>query len=113
MNLLVNESVEHNKFGKGIIIREENYRVDIIFNNNSVKKSFLFPDAFEKFLKLENEDLQKECLELAVRKREQLEKEAEEMRLEQERIENEYIEEERKRKLELTKKKRSTAKKLA
>ena len=105
MNSIVNESVEHIKFGNGKIISEENDRVDVAFENGLGKKSFQFPDAFEKFLKLDNEALQKECFELAVKKKEAIEKEAQEIRKEQGRMEEEL-----KSKLEVVKKKRKVTK---
>jgi len=107
MNSLVNESVEHIKFGKGVIISEGNFCVDIVFENVVDKKSFLFPDSFEKFMKLKNETLQKECFELAVKKKEAIENEIQEKRRELDRVEQERVELEKKSKLESSKRKRT------
>lgn len=89
MSSLVNENVEHIKYGKGIVVSESIYSVDIVFNSNQSRRSFLYPESFEKFLRLDNENLQNECLELAICKKDELEKELLEKQKEQERLNEE------------------------
>lgn len=106
MSVLINENVKHNKFGYGKIVDEQFGRIDIDFGSSIGIKSFLYPEVFENFLKLENESLQKECLTLVEEKKKVKAMEAEEKRLEQEKIE----EEKRLEQAELLKKKREAAK---
>lgn len=52
---LVNEKVEHIKFGLGVITELKDHRIYVKFQNNRLGvKEFLYPEAFEKFLKAEN-----------------------------------------------------------
>jgi hypothetical protein len=108
---LVNEKIEHIKFGKGTIVSEDKVSITIDFGQGLGIKSFLFPEAFEKFLKLENNTLQEECLDFVMKKKEALEQEAFEKHEAEKRKEQERLEEERKIKSESSKKKRSITKK--
>ncbi|MDR7856525.1 hypothetical protein [Tissierella sp.] len=53
MNLL-NESVEHIKFGSGIVKEMQDNKVLVDFQGDIGTKSFQYPEAFDKFLKTEN-----------------------------------------------------------
>lgn len=56
MNLL-NEKVEHSKFGTGVIKSNENGVIRIAFDMAIGEKAFIYPDAFSSFLKLNNPQL--------------------------------------------------------
>jgi hypothetical protein len=99
---LLNEKVTHKKYGYGMITCEMDNKVDIQFESTESKKCFVFPDAFEKFLTLENQDLQNECIAIYKLKQELYSKELEEKRLLKEQLE----EENKKQTLEQAKRKR-------
>lgn len=102
MKSLVNESVQHSKYGKGKIVGEELEKIEVEFDGNGDKRWFIYPDVFEKFLMLENKSLQEKCFSQAVEKGKLVAKEAGELQLS--RI---FEKEERdKEKLELAKKKK-------
>ena len=102
MKSIVNEKVEHVKYGGGKIISEESGKIVVEFKNDITKKMFLFPDAFYEFLKFDNKTLQEEYVKLAQDKKKRLDEEAEEQRQETQRQEDEL----RREKAELTKKKK-------
>jgi len=54
---LVNERVEHSLFGTGKIINQETDRLSVQFSEAYGTKCFLYPDAFEKYLKICNSEL--------------------------------------------------------
>lgn len=54
---LVGEIVTHKAFGKGKIVGFENNNVTVSFEKGNLEKKFVYPTAFEAFLKLENEVL--------------------------------------------------------
>lgn len=80
MKTLINEKVYHNKYGAGVIIDETNKRICIKFDQTEEKKEFLCPNSFEQYLKLQDNDLQKEYYELAVEHREENERVIKEQR---------------------------------
>ncbi|QSX07223.1 hypothetical protein JYG23_07735 [Sedimentibacter sp. zth1] len=51
---LINEKVNHNKFGEGQIIDQVNNHILIQFSEAEGQKTFLYPDAFDHHLKLLN-----------------------------------------------------------
>lgn len=59
---LVGQAISHTKFGKGVVSNTTDGTITIIFQND--EKKFLFPDAFENFLVLRNEEKQKQINEL-------------------------------------------------
>ncbi|MFA9377959.1 MAG: hypothetical protein ACERKZ_14565 [Lachnotalea sp.] len=81
MKSLLNESVLHSKFGKGKIVGEEQEKIEVEFIKSGVKKWFIYPDVFEKFLILENDVLQEKHFNMAIEKNELVEKEANELQL--------------------------------
>lgn len=106
---LLNEKVKHVKYGLGLIVCEMDNKVDIQFDSLESKKCFVFPDAFEQFLMLENQDLQKECMEIYRLKKEQNLKEVEEKKLIMEQKEQERKSQKNE---QLKKKKKEPAKKI-
>lgn len=74
MKSLINEKVSHNKFGIGKIMEHTSLNVKVFFPQTDQAKFFQYPNAFEKFLTLENETLNEECQQMAVSKREEKEK---------------------------------------
>jgi len=70
---LVNEKVEHINFGIGVITEEKDHKIWVQFEEKSIEKIFIYPDAFEKFLKAENPIVEKNVLEELHRKLDQME----------------------------------------
>lgn len=100
MNML-NERVEHNTFGIGVITEVNDNKIWVEFQDSIGTKIFLFPDAFEKFLKAENPTVEENVLEECRIKQEQIEQELERIEKEREAAQLEG----KKAKLELAKKK--------
>lgn len=98
---LKNEKVQHTNFGVGVITEEKDYIIWVQFQENIGVKAFVYPDAFEKFLKATNEAVQSTVMEDLHKKLEQLEVKRKEK-------EREAIElEERLKKIEPVKRKKS------
>lgn len=61
---LINEKVSNIKYGKGVIVNQDERYVHIEFENVDGIKKFVYPDAFEKFLeinsKVKSKKVQKE-----------------------------------------------------
>lgn len=55
---MMQAAVEHCKFGKGIIEEIKENHLTVKFEATGDKKVFMYPDAFEKFMKFETEELQ-------------------------------------------------------
>lgn len=54
------DKVNHISFGKGKIVEEGDGFVKVSFNKKDIgEKSFVFPDAFSKFLTYDDKELQK------------------------------------------------------
>ncbi|MEJ8305179.1 hypothetical protein [Saccharibacillus sacchari] len=49
---LIGQEVEHASYGQGEIIQQEDQRIEVRFANGDEPKKFLYPDAFEKFLSM-------------------------------------------------------------
>lgn len=79
---IVNERIRHILFGEGKVIGQEEGRVSIQFYEQYGEKQFLYPDAFEKYLKLYNSDIEMSVLEELHDKQARIE--AEELRKQQE-----------------------------
>ena len=61
---VINVVIEHNKFGKGKIIEQNNKSIMVEFDSKDIRK-FSVPIAFSKgFLKTENENIIEKCIEL-------------------------------------------------
>lgn len=85
---LVNEKVEHKSYGLGVISEENGNKISIQFQGEVGNKTFVYPDAFEKFLKLVDPKLESLVQEELQTKQEQiklefLEKEREAAELEE------------------------------
>lgn len=104
---LINEKVVHTKFGVGTIKALEQSIMIVDFSKEDGEKSFIFPDAFERFLKLDNLEVEKDVFEQIRLKKEKIELEKEKKILAI--IEDE--EQRKKEKLELAKQKKKVAKK--
>lgn len=101
---IVNERVEHIEFGTGVVTEQKDLKIWVEFQNSIGTKMFLYPEAFGKFLKAVNPEVENVVLEELHRKQEQIEleiakkeKERQAARLEEQRVE-----------LELKKKKSTT-----
>lgn len=106
--IIVNEKVEHIIFGTGVIKEVKDNRIYVKFQDEIGIKVFLYPEVFERIMKVFNPAVHGEVLEELNRKKEQIALE----RIEKEREASEL--EERKAKLQLVKKKttsKSTKKK--
>ncbi|WP_438317443.1 malate synthase [Sporosarcina sp. FA9] len=76
---LINEEITHKVFGEGNIVEHEESIITVDFNKNI--KKFVYPDAFEKFITLKNENTAKTFKKLFLQrqlKEEILEKKREE-----------------------------------
>jgi hypothetical protein len=100
MNLL-NEKVKHNAFGAGVITEANGNKISVKFGEDSGTKTFIYPDAFEKFLKAENPVIEETILKELSKKQEQINQELERIKKEREAAEQEQ----KKAKLEPVKKK--------
>lgn len=98
---LINERVQHIIFGLGVIKEEKDSKIWVQFNHDIGTKTFLCPEAFEKFLKAVNPVAQSYILEECHRKQQEIE---------QQRIEKEHAAqlEEKAKKLPPAKKKLAT-----
>lgn len=110
---LLNEKVTHTKFGIGVIKSNENGIIQIYFNESYGEKAFVYPDAFEQYLKLENSALDQQVQNELKVKLDKILKEKETQRIESERLAEEVRlreEEKHKHKLELMKQKKKSTK---
>jgi hypothetical protein len=76
--ILVNEKVEHINFGVGVVTEEKEHKIWVQFQEDIGQKIFLYPEAFEKFLKAEDQTVEDNILEELHRKQEQMELERKE-----------------------------------
>jgi hypothetical protein len=106
MKSLINECIEHKKYGRGIIIDEEAGKITVEFAKPIGNKMFQFPDAVEQYLKFAESSLQEESLLLFESKKQMIAEENERRKLEQKRLEEERLLEE----MEQKKKYKQTAK---
>lgn len=75
----VGELVAHKKFGMGTIVEFNDTFIVVKFENNS-QKDFVFPDAFDAYLQLKNQELSKKVDEkLIVYRQKEAEKKAKEL----------------------------------
>lgn len=72
---IINEKIEHDVFGEGTVISREDGRINIQFSEQYGIKQFLYPDAFEKHLRLYNHDVELSVLEELHDKQAQIEAE--------------------------------------
>lgn len=90
--ILVNEKVEHISYGIGVVTEEEGNKISVQFQDGVGSKIFLYPDAFDKFLKVLNSDVENSVLEelhakqQELRELERLEREREAAELEERRV---------------------------
>ncbi len=75
---LVNKKVDHIKFGRGVVTELSNHKIWVQFQNEIGTKVFLYPEAFEKFLKTVDPNIQENVLEELHIRQEQLELERKE-----------------------------------
>lgn len=78
---LANERVKHRQFGEGQVVENTEDRITVQFGKQIGLKSFIFPDAFEKFLLIDKLVVQHEIHKIHEQKLEQ------ERKLQQERME--------------------------
>lgn len=55
---LINKKINHVLFGDGKVISQEAQRITVQFSEQYGTKQFIYPDAFDKYLKLPNADLE-------------------------------------------------------
>lgn len=56
---LMNQRINHVRFGEGTIVSHENDKMTVQFSANDEIKCFIYPDAFDKFLKLYDPAMEK------------------------------------------------------
>jgi hypothetical protein len=108
---LLNEEVTHIKFGNGVILSTENRIIRIQFHDLNQQKTFIYPDAFERFLKFQNPALDKKVKQELKIKNAQIALEMEKDRIEADRREKEWQASIERKKLENKAKKESANKK--
>lgn len=59
---IVNENVNHSVFGTGTITELKDNKISVQFQESFGTKVFLYPDAFESFLKVSNPIVEQEIL---------------------------------------------------
>lgn len=79
---LVKEQIKHTLFGDGKVISQEADILSIQFSEQYGIKKFVYPDAFEKYLKLYNQEIEISVLKNLHDKKARIE--AEELRKQQE-----------------------------
>lgn len=79
---IVNKRIGHIQFGEGKVIDQEEGRISIQFSEQYGTKQFLYPEAFEKYLKLYDSAIEMYVMEELHDKQAQIE--AEELRKQQE-----------------------------
>jgi hypothetical protein len=102
---LTNKQVSHFLFGLGQVVGQENNILKIKFSNYDVK-CFVYPDAFEKYLRIGIPEFEEEIKEDIMRKK--AEAEAEKERI-QKQIEEENLQKEKARS-EVSKKRQTSTK---
>lgn len=66
---LINEEITHKIFGKGKIVKLDEYIITIDFENDV--KDFVYPDVFREFVTLKNADVAKSLNEILVQREEE------------------------------------------
>lgn len=69
---LLNERVEHTLYGTGVIVNVKEDSIQVRFLDPIGEKKFLFPDAFDKFLKADNADIENNIIEILREKDERI-----------------------------------------
>lgn len=89
--ILVNEKVEHISYGFGVVTEEEENRISVEFEEGTGSKDFIYPDAFEKFLKAVNPEVENSVIEELHVKHQELEFERLERKREAEELEEKRL----------------------
>lgn len=69
---LVGENVCHARFGRGQIVSVESKRITVSFQEPYGEKRFIYPDAFECFLTVEDADVSAQLTQAIAQKNEEL-----------------------------------------
>lgn len=77
---LMGETVNHARFGKGTIVSVEDRRMTVQFAQPFGEKRFVYPDAFETYLMVENEGVALSIEQAMAERKAQLEAKANELR---------------------------------
>lgn len=110
-NDLTNEKVIHVKFGTGVITSSQNRIIRIQFDEADEEKMFIYPDAFERFLKFQNALLEERVQNELTIRNEQIALEKEKDRIASEKREKEWRANSERAKLEHQNKKETVKKK--
>jgi len=103
---IVNEQIKHIMFGEGEVIKQEEDKIYVQFSEQYGIKKFIYPDAFEKYLKLYNAVLEIDILEdLRNKKLQAIAENARKQQQYEEEVKNKIIE-----KLNIAKQKKKTVK---
>lgn len=79
--LMTHAIVRHKKYGKGTVISQDDALIDIRFEGSSRAISFVYPDAFDSYLSLEDAELSAAIAQELEAQRQQLLAEREEQQL--------------------------------
>lgn len=90
---LLNLKVKHKKFGTGTIISSEDNKIIVHFPDINSEKKFVYPDAFEKFLQIDEQSAESTQQDFA-KMQEQIREKQEEKRKQEEQARIKRLEEE-------------------
>lgn len=90
---LLNLKVKHKKFGTGTIISNEDNKIIVHFPDINSEKKFVYPDAFEKFLQIDEQSAEAEQQDFA-KMQEQIKEKQEEKKKREEQEKIKRLEEE-------------------
>ena len=101
---IINKEVKHARFGEGEVVSQEEQRISVKFSEQYGTKQFVYPDAFGKYLKLDDAKLEKAIMEELHSKQGQI-------KVEKVRIQKQYEEIKANEKLKLEVEKKKTTRK--
>ncbi len=91
---LLNLKVTHKKFGTGVIISNDENKVIVHFPGINSEKKFVYPDAFEKFLQIDEQHSTEEVKKAFVKVQEQMKEKQEERKKKEEQEKIKHLEKE-------------------
>lgn len=91
---LLNLKVKHRKFGEGVIISNDNDKVIVHFPDINSDKKFVYPDAFEKFLQIDDKCVEESAKQGIAKMQEEIKEKQEEKKKKEEQEKIKRLEEE-------------------
>lgn len=91
---LLNLKVRHKKFGEGVIVSNDNDKVIVHFPGINSDKKFVYPDAFEKFLQIDDKCVEEAAKQDIAKMQEEMKERQEERKKKEEQEKIKRLEEE-------------------